>query len=70
MGRKVRVGITRDMFDKDMKPITPGPGLKLLDAMPNVEYKIWDQYLVEATPEQIKSFDVLIVLKPKFTEKT
>jgi phosphoglycerate dehydrogenase-like enzyme len=58
------------MFDKDMKPITPGPGLKLLDAMPNVEYKIWDQYLVEATPEQIKSFDVLIVLKPKFTEKT
>jgi phosphoglycerate dehydrogenase-like enzyme len=38
--------------------------------MPNVEYKIWDQYLVEATPEQIKSFDVLIVLKPKFTEKT
>jgi len=70
MGRKVRVAITRDMFDKDWKPITPGPGLKLLDAMPNVEYKIWDQHLVEATPEQIKGFDVLIVLKPKFNEKT
>jgi phosphoglycerate dehydrogenase-like enzyme len=70
MSRKVKIGITRDMFDKEGKPITPGPGLKLLEAMPNVEYRIFKEYLVEATPEQIKDLDMVIVLKPKFNAKT
>ena len=35
MTRKVRIGITRDMFDKDGVFFAPVPGLKLLDKMPN-----------------------------------
>ncbi len=70
MGRKVRIGLTRDLFDKDWKPLTPGPGLKLLDEMPQVEYEIFQEYLPEATLEQIKGFDMVITLKPRWTQQT
>lgn len=70
MGRKVRIGLTRDLFDKDWKPLTPGPGLKLLDEMPQVEYEIFQEYLPEATPEQIRGFDMVITLKPRWTQQT
>lgn len=70
MGRKVRIGLTRDLFDKDWKPLTPGPGLKLLDEMPQVEYEIFQEYLPEATPEQIRGFDMVTTLKPRWTQQT
>jgi phosphoglycerate dehydrogenase-like enzyme len=70
MSRKARIGITRDLFDKDGKPITPGPGLKLLDEMPNVEYCLFSEYLPEVTPEQIHGLDMVITLKPKWTQNT
>ena len=41
MTNKARIGITRDLFDKDGKVIIPGPGLKLLDDIPDIEYKIF-----------------------------
>jgi len=60
MGRKAKIGITRDSFGKDGKFIIPGPGLKSLDEMPNVEYEIFSEFLPEVTPEQIRGFDMVI----------
>jgi hypothetical protein len=49
MGRKAKVGLTRDFFDESGKFIMPGPGLKLLDAMPEVEYEIFPEFRREVT---------------------
>ena len=70
MGGKAKIGITRDSFDKDGKFIIPGPGLKLLDAMSNVEYGIFPEFLPEVTPEQIRGFDMVISFGPKWTQRT
>lgn len=69
MARKVRVGITRDMFDKDGVFFTPGPGLKLLDDMPNLEWKMFPTFQPAITAEQVKDFDMVISLRPKWTKK-
>ena len=70
MVRKIKIGITRDSFDKDGKFIIPGPGLKLLDEMPHVEYEMFPEFLPEITPEQIQGFDMVISLLPKWTQQT
>jgi len=70
MGRKVRIGITRDLFDKDGKSISPGPGPTLLDEMPNVEWELFPEYLPEVNPEQARSFDMVISFAPKWTPRT
>jgi len=70
MSRKVRIGITRDLFDKEGKFYTPGPGLKLLDEMPNVEWMMFPQFVPDMTPEQIRGFDMVITLRPKWTAKS
>ena len=70
MGRKAVIGITNDFLDKNGKWIMPGPGLKVLDEMPNVAYKIFSEYLLEVTPEQIKDVDIVINLSPRWTKHT
>ncbi len=70
MGGKVRVGITRDMFDREGKFYTPGPGLRLLDEIPNVEWEIFPEFLPEITPEQIRGFDMVISLKSRWTKQS
>ena len=70
MGRKAKIGITRDFFDKDRKFIMPSAGLKSLDEMPNVEYEVLREFLPEVTPEQIRGFDMVISLGPKWTQHT
>lgn len=70
MSRKVRIGLTRDILDKDGKFIMPGPGLKLLDEMPGVEYEVFPKLLPEVSPEQIRGFDTVITVMPKWTQRT
>ena len=71
MGRKARIGITRDFFDKDGKLVMPGPILKLLDEMPNVEYETFPELLPEVTPEQILGYDMVISrTRPRWTQRT
>jgi phosphoglycerate dehydrogenase-like enzyme len=70
MSRKVRIGLTRDILDKDGKFIMPGPGLKLLDEMPGVEYEVFSEFLLEVSPEQIRGFDSVITVMPKWTQRT
>ncbi|MFC2039059.1 NAD(P)-dependent oxidoreductase [Chloroflexota bacterium] len=68
MTRKVRIGITRDMFDKDGVFFTPGPGLKLLDDMPNVEWAMFPDFQPVITTEQVKEFDIVISLRPQWAK--
>ncbi|MBA7699740.1 hypothetical protein ES703_108442 [subsurface metagenome] len=49
MGRKARIGLTRDFFDENGRFVMPGPGLKLLDEMSNVAYKMFPEFLREVT---------------------
>jgi len=70
MGRKARVGLTRDFFDEYGKFMMPGPGLKLLDEMPDVEYEMFPEFLREVTPEQIKDFDMVVSFRPLWMEQS
>jgi D-3-phosphoglycerate dehydrogenase len=70
MSRKVRIGITRDLFDKERRFIMPCPGPKLLEEMPNLEYEVLADFSKEVRPEQIQSFDMVISFTPKWTQQS
>ena len=70
MGRKVRVGITSDWFGENGEFIIPGPGLKLLDEMPDVEYQVFSEFLRVVTPEQIQGFDIIPTFRPLWTQES
>lgn len=59
MGRKARIGITKDFFDQDGKPVFPGM-LKALKGVTEVEHEVFPEFLPEGTPEQIRGFDMVI----------
>ncbi|MFW6056537.1 MAG: dehydrogenase, partial [Chloroflexota bacterium] len=67
MTRAARIGITNDVIDADGNFIAPGPGLKLLDDMPGVEYSLFPEHLDEVTPQQIEGYDMVFSLTPKWT---
>ena len=70
MGRKAKIGITRDLFDQDGKSISLGPGPKMLDDIPNLEWQMFPEYLPEVSPEQARGFDMVITFAPKWTTHT
>ncbi len=69
MARKARIGITRDLFDSDGKFFTPGPGLDLLDQMSGVEWKMFPDFQPSITAEQVRDFDIVVSLRPKWTKQ-
>jgi len=70
LGRKARIGLTRDFFDEKGKLWIPGPGLKLLDDMSDVEYKMIPEFKKEITPDQIESFDMVATFRPLWTKQS
>jgi len=70
MARKARIGLTRDFFDEEGKFMMPGPGLKLLDEIPDVEYQMFPEFLREVTPEQIQGFDMVVTFRPLWTKQS
>ncbi len=70
MGRKARIGLTRDFFNEEGKLWIPGPGLKLLDDMPGVEYEMIPAFKKEITPDQIKGFDMVATFRPLWTKQS
>lgn len=71
MSRKARIGFTRDFLDKEGNFVLPGPGLKLLNEMPNIEHEVFAEILPEVIPKQIESFDMVITRTfPRWTERS
>jgi len=70
MGRKVRVGVTRDLFDPEGKSVSAGPGPKLLEEIPDVEWKMFPEYSKEVSSEQAGGFDMVVSFAPYWTPHT
>lgn len=70
MDGKIILGITRDIFDADGKLDIPGPGLELLNDMPEIEYRMFDQFLPEISAEQIRGCDMVISAAARWTEES
>ncbi len=70
MTRKARIGLSRDYFDEKGKFWVPGPGLKLLDDMPGVEYAMIPEFKKEITPDQIAGFDMVVSFRPLWTRQS
>lgn len=70
MDGKITLGITRDIFDADGNLDIPGPGLKLLDEMPEIHYRMFDQFLTEVTTEQIQGCDMVISAAARWTAQS
>ena len=70
MKRKARIGIMRDYFDEKGKFWVPGPGLKLLDDVPNVEYQMLTEFKKETTPDQIAGFDMVVSFRQLWTKQS
>ena len=70
INRNITIGITRSILDEDGNSIIPEPGFALIDEMPNVEYRIFDEHLAEVTPAQIEGCDFVISLWPRWTTRS
>ncbi len=60
MATKATLGITREFFDEEGNLTMPGPGLKLLDDLPGLEYHVFDEWIREIPPEQVNGCDMVI----------
>lgn len=70
MGRKIRIGVTKNFFDQQGNPIFPGLQ-KVFEEVPGVEQAVFPEVLPEVKPEQIKGLDLVITrTQPKWTAKS
>lgn len=70
MGKKARIGVTRNFFDKDGKLLFPGL-TKMLAKTPDVKHEVFPELLPEVTPEQLRGFDLVITRTiPKWTKQS
>ena len=60
MSKKIVIGITREFLNAEGNFALPGPGLKLFDEMPGVEYRLFSEDLPVVTPEQVLGCDMVI----------
>ena len=60
MGRKARVGFTRDYYDKDGNFILDCPGFRSLEQLKSVEREVFTEMLPEVDPRQIENLDVVV----------
>jgi len=70
VSRTVRIGLSKDVIDAAGNFIAPGPGLKLLNEMPGVEYRVFSELLREVTPQQVAGCDMVFSLTPRWTAAT
>ena len=62
MSRKARIGMTSD--------IIYGLGLKSLDEMPNIEYRIFPELMPEVTPKQIRGLEIVLNTSSRWTQRS
>jgi len=65
---KFRVGLTRDFLNENGEINVIG--FELLDQIENLEYEFLSEYTDIVQPDQIKDFDAVISLLPKFTKES
>jgi len=70
VSRTIRIGLSKDVIDAAGHFIAPGPGLKLLDEMPDIDYRVFPELLREVTPQQIAGYDMVFSLTPRWTAAT
>lgn len=67
MNAKAMLGITREFFDDDGNLNMPGPGLKLLDEMHEIDYRVFEHSLPEISPKQLHGCDMVISAGARWT---
>ncbi|MBM4449025.1 MAG: dehydrogenase [Chloroflexi bacterium] len=60
MGRKARVGFTKDYYDKDGNFILDCPGFRSLQKVPGIEREVFAEMLPEVAPRQIENYDIVV----------
>ncbi len=60
MGRKAKVGFTRDYYDKDGNFVLDCPAYKTLTKMQGIEREVFAEMLPEVAPNQIKDVDIVV----------
>ncbi len=64
---KFRIVLTRDFLSEKGELVFKDMGLSLLDEEPDIEYEFMEESLPEVTPDQLRGYDGVISLKPKYT---
>jgi phosphoglycerate dehydrogenase-like enzyme len=62
-----RVGISNDFLDNNGQLVFPDIGLARLDQVNRLTHEFIAEYRGEYVPEQLRPYDVVISLKPRFT---
>jgi len=62
-----RIGITRDVLKPNSGELFTDLGLSMLDGLPGIEYEVFPEYKPVVTPDQIKDYDGIISLAPRYT---
>jgi len=60
MGRKARVGFTRDYYDKDGNFILDCPGFRSVEKIEGIEREVFAEMLPEVAPSQIENYDIVV----------
>ncbi len=62
-----RIALSADFLDEHGNLVFPDIGLSLLDGVPRLAYEFLPEYRSEYVPDQLRDYDVIISLKPRFT---
>ncbi len=65
-----RVSFSADFRDAKGAPAFPDIGLSLLEGIPSLSYEFQTEYRAEYIPEQLRDYDVIVSLKPRFTAES
>jgi len=60
MGRKAKIGFTKDYYDQDGNFILDCPGYRSLEKIPDMEREVFAEMLPEVTPPQIEDYDIVV----------
>jgi phosphoglycerate dehydrogenase-like enzyme len=70
MAEKFQVGLTRDFLTADGQLTYQDIGIDILDAAPEIEYRFFDEHRPLVTPDQLRDFDAVISLTPRYTSES
>ena len=67
---RFRIGLTRDFLSEKGELVFRDIGLSLLNEIPDIEYEFMEEFSPIVTQDQIRDYDGVISLKPKYTPET